>query len=175
MKKKGYIHLYTGDGKGKTTAALGLALRAHGAGMTVLFVQFLKKGDFSEIKALSLLGPGICVEQYGTGKFYRPEKGDYIEQRGAAKRGFLRALEAAKNAEFDMVVCDEIIGAFTCGLVTWEELLELASSKAALVELVLTGRGAPSLLYDSCDLVTEMTGVKHYYDKGVKARKGIEL
>ena len=175
MRKKGYIHLYTGDGKGKTTAALGLALRAHGAGMSVLFVQFLKKGDYSEIKALSRLGGGIAVEQYGTGEFYRPEKGNYIEQRGEAKRGYMRALSAAKSAEFDMIVCDEIIGAFGCGLVTWEELLELTASKAAGVELVLTGRGAPSMLYDSCDMVTEMTAIKHYYDKGVRAREGIEL
>jgi cob(I)alamin adenosyltransferase len=174
MKDKGYIHLYTGTGKGKTTASLGLALRAHGAGLSVLFIQFLKKGDFSEIKALNSLG-GITVEQYGSAEFYRPQNGDYIEHRGYSKKGYTRALNAVKAASFDLVICDEIISAFGSDLVTYEELLALTAAKAPSVELVLTGRGAPSGLYDSCDLVTEMTGIKHYYEAGVTARTGIEL
>ena len=173
MMKKGYTHLYTGNGKGKTTAAMGLALRARGAGLSVLFIQFLKKGDYSETASLAELG--VTVEQCGQGGFFRPQSGDYIEHRGCAKRGYTRALAAAKNGDFDLIVCDEIICALASGLVTWEELQELIASKASSVELVLTGRDAPTALYDSCDLVTEMNGIKHYFDEGVKARPGIEL
>ena len=159
---------------GKTTAALGLALRARGAGLSVLFIQFLKNGDFSEIKALASLG-GITVEQYGSSGFYRPENGNYIEHRGYSKKGYTRALTAVNEAAFDLVICDEIISAFGVNLVTYEELLALTAAKAPPVELVLTGRGAPSGLYDCCDLVTDMTAIKHYYDAGVAARTGIEM
>lgn len=175
MRDKGYIHLYTGDGKGKTTAALGLSLRAWGSGMKVLIIQFLKKGDYSEIKALSALGPGMTVEQYGMDAFYIPGKGDYIGHRGQAKRGYDSAMESVRSGVFNMVVCDEIISALSCSLLTSEEIIALIKEKNPNVELILTGRGAPESLYDHCDLVTEMKEIKHYYAQGVPARTGIEM
>ena len=175
MNDKGYIQLYTGDGKGKTTASLGLALRGWGSGMNVLIIQFLKKGDYSEIKALAALGARMTVEQYGMDGFYIPGKGDLIGHRAQVKRGYTSALAAVHSGVYDMVICDEIINALSYSILTFDEILALLHQKNETVELVMTGRDAPEELYDHCDLVTEMTERKHYYTKGVKARIGIEM
>ena len=169
---KGYVHIYTGDGKGKTTAALGLALRAAGAGLKVFFAQFLKSGTYSELKALERFSDLIKVRQYGRGCFISgmPEKED-IEY---AKKGLNEVKEIISSGKYDLVVLDEINIAVYFGLISLDELLEVIRQRPAHVELVLTGRRADPKLIEEADLVTEMKEIKHYYKKGVVARLGIE-
>ncbi len=169
---QGYIHIYTGDGKGKTTAALGLALRAVGAGMRVSLIQFLKAGDYSEIKALRRLAPQVEIAQFGTGRFVRgrPAK----EDRALAARGLEAARKVLHAAENDLVILDEINVAGFVGLVDPKEVLTLLKERPPQVEVVLTGRNAPSAWCEAADLVTVMQAEKHYYTKGVTARTGIE-
>lgn len=172
--RQGKVHLYTGNGKGKTTAALGLIMRACGASMKTYMAQFMKTGDYSEIRALERFGELVRIEQNGPGEFYNLSTSDYIVHRGYAKKGYDAALSALQSKDYDLVVLDEIIGACAFNLVTYDELLALIEAKPGSVELVLTGREAPTDLYDRCDLVTEMKEIKHYYNEGTKARKGIE-
>lgn len=168
----GYIHVYTGDGKGKTTAALGLALRAYGAGLKVLFAQFLKKGDYSELKALERLSDGVSVRQYGTGAFVggSPTLDDFE----AARKGMEETARFLKMGEYDLVVLDEANVALFYDLIRADELIAALRSRDRGVEVVITGRNAPHALMEFADLVTDMREVKHYYGKGVKAREGIE-
>jgi len=168
---KGYVQVYTGDGKGKTTASLGLALRAAGAGLKVYIVQFLKKGDYSEIKSMSKL-ENITVEQYGLGKFVRGNPSE--EDKAAGSLGYQKLCELLKKNEHDMVIAEEGNVAVMCGLISEEELLALIDMKPPNVELVITGRGALPSVMDRADLVTEMKEIKHYYKQGVMARVGIE-
>ena len=169
---KGYIHIYTGDGKGKTTAALGLALRAAGAGLQVYIAQFLKKGPYSEIKALQRFSDAITLEQFGMGRFVRgkPQKADI--QLAAA------GLEAVKSkmsgGKHQMIILDEANVAASCGLFTTDDLLALIDLKPEDVELVITGRGAAPEIIERADLVSEIKSLKHYFQKGVQARIGIE-
>jgi len=169
---KGYIHIYTGDGKGKTTAALGLALRAAGAGLSVYIAQFLKKGEYSEIKALDRFSDCITVEQYGLGRFVRgnPQKEDI----DAAARGLKAIKSVMSGQKHQMIVMDEANVAVSCGLFTIKELLEIIDLKPEGVELVLTGRGAAPEIMERADLVSEVKSLKHYFQNGVKARIGIE-
>ena len=120
MFDKGYVHLYTGSGKGKTTAAIGLAVRAAGAGLNVLFLQFMKKGQFSELTAFEHLAENITVEQYGSATFYIPLKSSYIEHRGFVKKGYDRALDAVISGKYQVVVLDEIINALSFNLLCYE-------------------------------------------------------
>ena len=168
----GYIHIYTGDGKGKTTAALGLALRAAGAGLSVYIAQFLKKGEYSEIKALDRFSDCITVEQYGLGRFVRgkPQKEDIA----AAARGLKAIKSIMSGQKHQMIVMDEANVAVSCGLFTINELLEIIDLKPEGVELVLTGRGAAPEIMERADLVSEVKSLKHYFQNGVKARIGIE-
>jgi cob(I)alamin adenosyltransferase len=174
METQGQVQLYTGDGKGKTTAALGLAMRAWGAGLKVLIIHFMKNADSGEVKAFSLLGDRMTVEQYGSEEFYIRSHGNYIEHRGYAKKGYDRASTAVKSG-YDLVICDEIINALTCDLLTSQEILDLIQNKGPGTELILTGRNAPENLYEHCSLVTEMKEIKHYYSQGIEARSGIEM
>jgi cob(I)alamin adenosyltransferase len=174
MKKKGMIQIYTGNGKGKTTAALGLVFRASGAGMRCIIIQFMKGQKTGEQKTAEYLHDFVTIEQYGSKEFYRPATSDYIEHRGFAKKGYDRALKCITSGEFDLVILDEIIGAFNNGLISYDEILALLNAKQEDVELVLTGRDAPSDLFERCDLVTEMKEIKHYHADGVGAREGIE-
>jgi cob(I)alamin adenosyltransferase len=169
---KGYIHIYTGDGKGKTTAALGLALRAAGAGLSVYFAQFLKKGDYSEIKGLARLADRIALEQFGLGRFVRgkPQKED-IE---AAARGLQRIKAVMAAGRHQLVVLDEANVAVACGLFPMSALLEIIDLKPDTLELVITGRGAAPEIIERADLVSEVKSLKHYFEKGVQARTGIE-
>jgi cob(I)alamin adenosyltransferase len=168
----GFIHVYTGDGKGKTTAALGLALRAAGAGLQVFIAQFLKQGDYSEIKALKRFGDLITVEQYGLGRFIRgyPDPEDIA----AARQGLDRVREIFSAGRHPVVILDEANVAAACGLFSPVDLLDLLSAKPEGVEVVLTGRNAAPEVMARADLVTEMKMVKHYYQQGVAARTGIE-
>ena len=168
---KGYVQVYTGAGKGKTTASLGLALRAAGAGLNVYIVQFLKKGDYSEIKALSRF-KNITIEQYGLGKFVKGKPSD--EDIAAGAKGYRKLVKILKENKHDLVIAEEGNVAVMCNLISEDELLSLIDMKPANVELVITGRGATAKVIESADLVTEMKEIKHYYKNGVKARVGIE-
>jgi len=169
---KGYVQVYTGNGKGKTTASLGLSLRAAGAGMRVYIAQFLKQGLYSEIKALEGFSDLITVEQFGLGRFIKgkPHEKD-IE---ATKRGFEKVRMAVDSGKYDVIVLEEANLAVYFNLVSIQELLDIIDKKPDHLELVITGRNADPLLIDKADLVTEMQEIKHYYKKGVEARLGIE-
>src|SRR6056297_1612639 len=152
--EKGYVQVYTGDGKGKTTAALGLALRAIGAGWRVYIGQFLKSGEYSEIKALRNFPENIRVEQFGTGHFVmgRPSP----EEVSAAKHG-LEVLKAAlTGGKYDLVIAEEGNVAVQSGLFTEARLCDLIDIRPESVELLITGRGAPKSVLERADLVTEM-------------------
>jgi len=170
--KKGYVQVYTGNGKGKTTAAIGLAVRAFGAGLRVYIAQFIKRGDYSEIKALKKLSNTITVEQYGLGRFVdgKPTPEDIA----ISKKGLIRAKEVMLSGDYDVVILEEANIAVKYGLIPVQELLKVIIAKPDNMEMVITGRGAAPLIIASADLVTEMHPVKHYFKKGVKARLGIE-
>ena len=169
---RGFVQVYTGDGKGKTTAALGLAMRAAGAGLHVYIGQFIKNADYSELRILQRLADVITVEQFGRGCFLLVEPSQ--EDVDAARRGLKALGRALASRHYDVVIADEVNVAVALKLISESELLALIEEKPPEVELVLTGRGAPPLVLERADLVTEMRSVKHYYDRGVSARKGIE-
>ena len=169
---QGFVQIYTGDGKGKTTAALGLALRAAGAGLRVYFGQFIKNADYSEIKALARFADCITVHQFGRGCFLLTEPAP--EDRAAARRGLDGIRRALVSGDYDLVIADEANVAASRGLIDEANLLELIDQRPPQVELVLTGRGAPAVVLARADLVTEMRAVRHYYDRGVAARVGLE-
>jgi len=191
---QGLIHVYTGNGKGKTTAAIGLAIRALGAGKRVMFLQFMKMPTYSEHKMLSALSPNLTLECVGKPFFvikegtvpaeelakwkdkavvFPPGKPpqDYLEQ---VAQGLARAKELVSQGDYDVVFFDELNVALYFELVTWPQVEELLEAKASHVELILTGRGATPALIERADLVTEMCEIKHYYTQGVPARKGID-
>jgi cob(I)alamin adenosyltransferase len=169
---QGYVQVYTGDGKGKTTAALGLALRAAGAGLKVYFAQFIKSNAYSEVIALERWSDCITLEQFGRGCFIR---GNPCQEDIDVAQTALEAITAAlTSGRYDLVVADEANVAFRCHLFGEQALLDLIDARPPGVELVLTGRGAPQAVMDRADLVTEMKPIKHYYTQGVLARKGIE-
>ena len=173
--KLGQFQIYTGKGKGKTTAALGLALRASGAGMKVYFCQFIKDREYSESKALRRLD-NVTVEQIGTGKGILTFREKECADDECARAGYERLMAALTSGEYDVVIADEINCALMCGLLTEADLLRLADCRPEGTELVFTGRGASQALQDRADLVTEMRPVKHYYaEKKLPARQGIEM
>ena len=168
----GYVHVYTGDGKGKTTAAIGLAVRAAGHDRWTYIGQFMKGQEYGELTALEHL-PQVTIEQYGDQGCIRKEEvtPKHITD---ARAGLERAREALLSGRHDVIVLDEVNVALWFGLLEEEAVLELLEARPAGVELVLTGRRAPQTILDRADLVTEMREVKHYYTDGVLARKGIE-
>jgi cob(I)alamin adenosyltransferase len=171
-EKRGYIQVYTGNGKGKTTAAIGLAIRAAGAGLKVYIAQFMKLGDFSEIKALERFSDLITVEQFGLDHFVGGKPSP--EDVAAAQKGLERVEAIMATDEYKVVILDEINMATQLGLIDTQALLTLIVNKPYDLELVITGRYASPLIIDAADLVTEMKLVKHYFKKGVMARVGIE-
>ena len=168
----GKVHVYTGDGKGKTTAALGLSIRAAGAGLRVFIAQFIKADEYSEIKALKRFSDLITVEQFGLGGFIggNPSSGD-IE---AAKKGVARVKEIISSGKYDVVVLDEANIAVKYKLFSEQDLLDIIDAKSENIELVITGRDAAPKIMDKADLVTQMKALKHYFQNGVEARVGIE-
>jgi cob(I)alamin adenosyltransferase len=171
---KGYIHIYTGNGKGKTTAALGLALRAAGHGLKTCIVQFMKGQHYGELDAVSMLKGLVTVEQYGHPTFCRfgdtPDPAD-VER---AQSALSRVREIMGSRACDILIADEIITSVLFKLITEEDVLDVMRNKPEGMELILTGRGATEFMTESADLVTEMKEVKHYYTQKVDAREGIE-
>jgi cob(I)alamin adenosyltransferase len=169
---RGFIQVYTGDGKGKTTAALGLAVRAAGAGLKVYIGQFVKMGDYSEIKALKRFSDLITIEQFG-----RPRLIGSLATPAdikAARHGLERIKEVMAADEHQIIILEEANVAVKKGLIPVQDLLRVILKKSEETELVITGRGAHGLIIDCADLVTEMRPIKHYFKKGVRARVGIE-
>jgi cob(I)alamin adenosyltransferase len=172
---KGYVHIYTGNGKGKTTAALGLAFRAMGRGLKTYIGQFMKGQFCSELKSAEMSYPYITIEQYGRSGFHQdPEFPEEADLR-MAQEGLARATAAMLSGEYQIIVLDEIVTCEPFGVISLEEILELIRIKPYGLELILTGRYALPELIEAADLVTEMREVKHYYQKKVPARDGIEL
>lgn len=173
MAGKGLIHVYTGDGKGKTTASVGLAVRASGAGRKVVFAQFMKGMPTSEIAQLKALG--ITVIRTGTITKFVPHMTD--EERAQCAREQTEGFEAAVGmaADIDVLVLDEMISAVTTGMVSEASLLEFLRNKPARLEVVLTGRDVPEPIAALADYLSEIRAVKHPYEQGIPARKGIEM
>ena len=171
--KRGLLQVYTGDGKGKTTAALGLALRMSGHGGRVAIIQFMKGWDFyGEIESLKRI-PGLRHERTGTPDYvYRGREG--AVDRDEARRGFELARECLQSGRYDLVVLDELNVVLDFGLLELEPVMELLRSRPRHVEVVVTGRGAPEDLSAEADLVTEMREIRHPYRKGITSRRGID-
>ncbi|MGE5577566.1 MAG: cob(I)yrinic acid a,c-diamide adenosyltransferase [Syntrophothermus sp.] len=173
-KRRGLVLVYTGDGKGKTTAALGLGVRAVGHGSRVLMIQFMKGSpSYGEVKATGLL-PDFKVIQFGLETFVNkahPSKTDIDE----AQAGWARAKKALEDKECDLLILDEANVAVDYGLISLAQLLELIDLKPAEMDLVITGRGAHPEVIARADLVSEVREIKHHYRAGVKAREGIEF
>ena len=169
---KGYVQVYTGDGKGKTTAALGLALRAFGAGLNVYIAQFVKGMDYSELITLENLSEHITLKQYGRDCFIKkaPQEEDIL----AAREGLKEVKEIMDSGKYQVIILDEANIATFYELFSVEELLDLIRNKPKDIELVITGRRADPRVIEAADLVTEMKEIKHYYQSGVVARDGIE-
>ncbi len=172
--EKGYVQVYTGNCKGKTTAALGLAFRAMGRGLKTYIGQFMKGRFYGELKAAEMSHPYITIEQYGKNTLTHVQNPPQEEDVRRAQEGLAKATEAMLSGEYDIVVFDEIVTSHYFHLISLEEMLGIIRSKPDGVEVVLTGRYAPPDLIEAADLVTEMTEVKHYYQKGIIARDGIE-
>lgn len=169
--KSGLIQVYFGEGKGKTTAALGTLLRAAGQGLKVLLVQFFKRRFTGELASLQLL-PEINVYQFGSGKFIAGEVSP--EDRREFFLGWQMVREALKKGEHDVVILDELPYAFYYDLLTWEEFREALEQRDPRVEVIITGRKVPEELIAIADLVSEIKLVKHPWDKGISARRGFE-
>ena len=171
---KGYAQVYTGDCKGKTTAALGLAFRAMGSGLKTYIGQFMKGQHYGELEAAELVKPYITIEQYGRKDLVHVKHPPLQKDVEMAADGLSRARNAMLTGDYDIVVFDEILTAHDFNLISLDSILELVRTRPDKVEIVLTGRHAPQEVIDAVDLVTEMVEVKHYFTKGVSARRGIE-
>ena len=171
----GLIHIYCGENKGKTTASVGLSVRAAGAGKKVLFTQYLKRGDSAELKSLALI-PGIktmvCDKPYGF--IWTMSEAEKAAARADFSGLFEEAAGLAKAEAYDLLVLDEILGAIACGMVPEEAVLDFLKNKPENLEVVLTGRDPSDALIELADYVTEMKKIKHPFDQGVQARYGIE-
>jgi cob(I)alamin adenosyltransferase len=169
---KGYVHVYTGNGEGKTTAALGLAMRAAGAGLQVFIAQFMKGTGYSELRSFARLSDRVTVKQYG-GRCCM-HKGPGPDDVAFARRGLEEVRQALASGTYQVVIMDEAAIAAHYRLIGIEELLEIIKGKPDHMELVITGRWVDDRIVECAGLVTEMREVKHYYAQGVLARVGIE-
>jgi cob(I)alamin adenosyltransferase len=171
---RGLVQVFTGEGKGKTTAALGTILRAAGHGLKIYIIFFIK-GDYAygEYKTLASL-PGVKLASFGLRQFIYKERGINPEEKKQAEAALAAAREAVNSGLYDLVVLDEIIMALDFKLIAMDDVLSLIKNKPSHLELILTGRRADTRLIEAADLVTDMVNVKHPFDKGIKARRGIE-
>ena len=166
------IQIFTGNGKGKTTSALGLIPAVLGQGKKIFIGQFLKSGKYSEMKSLNRFPDQITVEHYGLGKFVKGCPSE--EDKSAGRQGYEKICTILRQGVHDLVIMDEGNIAVKYGIISEQALLDLFALKPEHVELVVTGRGATPAVMDKADRVVEMSAEKHYYLKGVKARVGIE-
>ena len=174
MDRKGLVLIHTGSGKGKTTAAFGTAFRALGQGFKVLILQFMKgQKNIGEIKALTHIDLPLEIKQFGRPVFFKSRACEPIDIYLATK-GLAVFLEAMDSGRYDLIILDEIIMAIDFGLLKLEEVKEAIAQKPPELHLILTGRNAPAELIEIADLVTEMREIKHHYNQGVSAQKGIE-
>ena len=171
---QGYIQVYTGKGKGKTTAAFGVALRAAGHGIKSYIGQFLKGQDYGELKSIQEFSDWITLEQFGRKGFIHVTKDPDQEDFDRAKSGLKKCTKAMLSGEFTVIILDEINVAMYFKLLTEKEIHDFLDKKPDSIEVILTGRYAPDSIIERADLVTEMKEIKHYHNKGVQARKGIE-
>ncbi len=169
--EKGFIQLYTGNGKGKSSAAFGMALRAAMAGKKVYIAQFVKDMKYSETKIAEVLD-SITIHQVGKGCFFDREVNE--EDQKAAREGLRKCREALNSGAWDLVILDEVTIALYYKLFSTDDLLDILDDKAEHTEVILTGRYAPQELIDRADLVTDMVEVKHYYTQGVLSRPGFD-
>jgi cob(I)alamin adenosyltransferase len=172
MEEKGYVHVYTGNGKGKTTAAMGLALRAVGAGKKVFIAQFAKGMHYSELDSIAQFLPAITLKQFGLGCFIfnAPQQADI----DAANDGLKEVENAIHSGKYDVIILDEANIAVFYNLFSVETLIEIIHQRHHSTEIIITGRYATEEIINFADLVTEMKEIKHYYKQGVQARVGIE-
>ncbi|HHK60217.1 MAG TPA: cob(I)yrinic acid a,c-diamide adenosyltransferase [Desulfobacterales bacterium] len=174
LTQTGMVHVYTGDGKGKTTAALGLALRAAGYGWRTYIAQFMKGQEYGELKAGELLGNLLTIEQFGKPTFIHVGAAT-PEDTHLAHQGLEAARRAMLSGQYRLVILDEVNVALYFDLLTVQEVIEFLDARPEGVEVVLTGRRAPATLMERADYVTEMIEIKHPYQQGITARKGIEF
>jgi len=172
--KQGFIQIYTGNGKGKSTAALGQAVRAAGFGLKTYIAQFMKEYPYNELISLKHLSEWITIEQFGGDEFVYKKELPGQEELTKAKKGLETAREKMLSCEYDVIILDEAIVAIYFKLIETKEIVEFIKAKPENVELILTGRYCPEELVELADLVTEMKEVKHYYQKGITSRRGIE-
>ena len=174
--KKGFLQIYTGDGKGKTTAAVGIAVRAAGDGLKVIMVQFLKGGATGELNSAKLLAPNFVIKRFEKprGFFWTLNEEEKSELKKEIGEAYDFCSSSLKEHGCDILILDEVMGALNNKLISIEQINDLISFKPDNMELILTGRNAPQSIIDKADLVTEMKQVKHYFEQGVSARKGIE-
>jgi len=172
--KQGFIQIYTGNGKGKSTAALGQAVRAAGFGLKTYIAQFMKEYPYNELISLKHLSEWISIEQFGGDEFVYKKELPGKEELAKAQKGLKTAREKMISGEYDLIILDEAIVAIYFKLVETKDLVKFITEKPENVELILTGRYCPEELIDLADLVTEMKEVKHYYQKGITSRRGIE-
>lgn len=170
---KGTVQVYTGNGKGKTTASLGAALRAAGHGWRVVMIQFMKGRLYGELISSSELG-GLIIEQYGRDEFVDPMNPEQVDV-DLARKGWDRAKELIYDEKIDMLILDEINVAVSFGLISVKDLAEFIEKKPERLELILTGRYADEKIIELSDTVTEMKEIKHHYRQKIKSRKGIEF
>jgi len=172
--KQGYIQVYTGNGKGKSTAAIGLAVRAAGAGLTSYIIQFMKEYPYSELNTLKKLDQWITIEQVGNDSFVYKKELPSDREIQKARNALKKVEDLMVNKSFDLIILDEVLVTVYFKLLTTEEIVSVIHKKPAELELILTGRYCPEEIIELADLVTEMKEVKHYYTKGILSRKGIE-
>ena len=176
MKKleRGFIQIYTGNGKGKTTAAIGQAVRAAGAGLKSYIIQFMKDFPYNESNSLKILSEWITIEKVGTDDYVFRKEPPPKEEIDKAKLALEIAKQKMLSGDYSLIILDEICVAIYFGLFTVKDVMPMLDAKPENVELILTGRYCPQVLVDSADLVTEMHEIKHYYQKGIISRKGID-
>jgi cob(I)alamin adenosyltransferase len=176
MLEKGLIQVYTGDGKGKTTAALGQGLRSCGRGLKVCMVQFLKGGDTGELHSVEKLHPLFEIFRFEKerGFFWTLTEQEKQELKVDIDKGFEFIKEIIANKKCDVLIIDELLGVLGNKLLELSEVVKLLKSKPDTMEIIITGRNAPKEIIDTADLVTEMKEIKHYFNNGMSAREGIE-
>jgi len=172
--KQGFVQIYTGNGKGKSTAAIGQAVRAAGFGLKTYIAQFMKEYPYNELSSLKKLSEWIAIEQFGGDEFVYRKELPGKEELAKAKKGLQTAKEKMLSGDYDLIILDEAIVSIYFKLIESKDVVEFVKIKPENVELILTGRYCPEELIELADLVTEMKEVKHYYQKGVLSRKGIE-